>query len=106
MGHTMRLAIPAPAILLMAALPAMAADQEPPRARTFHFEYQATVKAIPADAKHVDVWIPVPHDDAWQQIRDVRIESPRAYEVAEASHGNSMLMSASMIQRKAPSPSH
>jgi len=102
----MRLAIPAPAILLMAALPAMAADQEPPRARTFHFEYQATVKAIPADAKHVDVWIPVPHDDAWQQIRDVRIESPRAYKVAEASHGNSMLMSASMIQRKAPSPSH
>lgn len=65
--------------------------QRQPRTRSFHFEYKAIVKEIPSDAKHVDLWAPVPHDDAYQQIKNLRIDSPYAYKIAAASHGNTML---------------
>src|SRR5262249_49130791 len=42
-------------------------------------------------AKRIDLWVPVPHDDAYQQIKNLRIESPYAYRIAPASHGNTML---------------
>ncbi|MGH9612587.1 MAG: hypothetical protein ACRD4P_05860 [Bryobacteraceae bacterium] len=78
-------------LMMFAGMGTAAAIQHQPRARSFHFEYQATLKEIPADAKHVDLWVPVPHDDAYQQIRNLRIESPYAYKIATASHGNTML---------------
>jgi transglutaminase-like putative cysteine protease len=53
-------------------------------------EYKAAVNNIPTGAKHVEVWIPVPHDDDWQQIRDLRIESPYAYRLTTSTHGNTM----------------
>src|SRR5271169_5940582 len=62
-----------------------------PRMRSFHFEYKAIVKDIPAGVKQVDLWVPVPHDDAYQQIKNLRIESPYAYKIATASHANTML---------------
>ena len=39
-----------------------------PRERKFEFEYKALVKEIPAGAKKVDLWIPVPHDSPFQTI--------------------------------------
>jgi len=82
-----------PMILAIAAALPFAADvtAPQPRTRNFHMDYRATVKDIPAGTKHVDLWIPVPHDDAWQQIRDLRIESPNAYKITEAANGNSVL---------------
>jgi transglutaminase-like putative cysteine protease len=61
------------------------------RVRRFHFEYKAILKDISLGAKHIDVWVPVPHDDAYQQIKTLRIDSPYSYKVASDSHGDSML---------------
>jgi transglutaminase-like putative cysteine protease len=66
------------------------AAQPEPHSRTFHFEYKATVKDITPGAKHVEFWIPVPHSDAYQQINNLRIDSPYAYKVTTATHGNTM----------------
>ena len=71
-------------------VPSTQAETRAPRARTFHFEYKTAVNNIPAGAKRVELWIPVPHDDDWQQIRDLRIESPHAYRLTTSTHGNTM----------------
>ncbi len=82
----------APLACALAALAFSPSDVSPqPRARRFHFEYKAIVKGIPPGAKQVDLWVPVPHDDAWQQIGNLRIDSAYAHEMATASHGNTML---------------
>ena len=62
-----------------------------PRTRSFSFEYSATVKDIPAGARHVDLWIPVAQDDAYQKITDLRIDSPYPYHIADGAQGNRML---------------
>ena len=61
------------------------------RTRGFGFSYQATVKDIPVGARHVDLWIPVPHDDPYQKIANMRIESSYPYKVETGSEGNTML---------------
>jgi transglutaminase-like putative cysteine protease len=78
--------------VLLAAAVAAASDAPPePRARSFHMEYRATVKDIPAGAKHLDLWVPVPHDDPYQKIRDLRIDSSYGDTVATGPEGNAML---------------
>jgi transglutaminase-like putative cysteine protease len=61
------------------------------RERNFEFEYKAVVKDIPAGAQKVELWIPVPHDDDWQQIRSLRIETSAHYEITTSPQGNRML---------------
>lgn len=61
------------------------------RERTFEFEYKAEVKDISAGTQKVDLWIPIPHDDEWQQIRSLRVETPAHYEIATGPLGNRML---------------
>ncbi len=73
-----------------AAAPPPAAARAP-RERSFEFEYRATVKDIPAGAKAVDLWLPVPHDDPFQKITGLRIESPYPYTIQSAQHGNRVL---------------
>ncbi|WP_245328299.1 transglutaminase-like domain-containing protein [Hymenobacter aquaticus] len=63
----------------------------PVHARTFAFEYTATVKDLPAQAKAADLWIPVPHSDKSQDIKDLKISSPYPYELLDAAHGNKVL---------------
>lgn len=65
--------------------------QPQPRTRSFHFEYKATVKDLPAGARHVAVWIPVPHDDPYQQIRNLQITAPLSYRMSASPDGNTML---------------
>ena len=62
-----------------------------PRTRSFHFEYKAVVKDIPPGAKQVDLWVPVPHNNPYQQVRNLRIDSQYAYKIATSSHDNTML---------------
>src|SRR6267378_8016966 len=62
-----------------------------PHERTFQFEYKATVKDIPLDAKQVDLWIPVPHDSPFQRITDLQIESPYPYQTNTTAYGNKVL---------------
>src|SRR5256714_10105900 len=64
------------------------ADASAPRERHFEFEYKATVKDVPAGAKKVELWIPIPHDSPFQQITDMRIESPYPYQIHKTQYGN------------------
>jgi transglutaminase-like putative cysteine protease len=62
-----------------------------PRTRSFAFEYNASVENIPQGTKQVDLWIPVPHDDAYQTITSVAVESPVPYTIDQATDGNRIL---------------
>ncbi len=78
------LSVPLVAVSLLAAV-------EPGRERTFTFEYKATVKDIPAGAQKLELWIPIPHDDAYQRIANIRVETPYPYKIAAGDQGNTML---------------
>jgi len=62
-----------------------------PRERQFEFEYKATVSEIPAGARKVDLWIPVPHDTPFQKITGLSIDSPHPYRLHTAEYGNRIL---------------
>jgi transglutaminase-like putative cysteine protease len=79
-----RISLAALSIGLFAASPA-------PRVRAFHFEYSAHLDPLPPGAKHAELWLPLPHDDDFQQIRNLRIESGEPYTVASSGEGNRML---------------
>jgi transglutaminase-like putative cysteine protease len=78
------LSVPLVAVSLLAAV-------EPGRERTFTFEYKATVKDIPAGAQKLELWIPVPHDDAYQRIANIRVDTPYPYKISAGDQGNTML---------------
>ncbi len=62
-----------------------------PRTRAFHFEYTATIKEIPAGAAHLNVWLPVPHSDPYQQITNLHIDAPCPYRIQTAANSNQIL---------------
>ena len=83
-------------VLMLLTLPlffasAPRASAVAPRERSFEFEYKATVKEIPAGAGRVDFWIPVPHDDPFQKITGLKIDSPYPYSIDTAQNGNKVL---------------
>jgi transglutaminase-like putative cysteine protease len=59
--------------------------------RDFTFQYSATVKDLPAGAQKVELWIPVPHDDSYQRVTNLRVETPYPYEMATGDQGNTIL---------------
>ncbi len=85
----MRIALSSRMLTMLAVLVASAAAQ--PQSRSFHFEYKATLPEIPQGAERVDLWIPVPHNDPYQQIADLRIDSAHSYETATGPNGNTIL---------------
>jgi transglutaminase-like putative cysteine protease len=62
-----------------------------PHERKFEFEYKATVKDIPAGAKKLNLWIPIPHDSPFQKIEDMQIDSPYPYKIHASEYGNRIL---------------
>src|SRR5271154_788571 len=58
-----------------------------PRERYFHFEYRATVPAA-TSGNDFRVWIPIPHDDEYQRITNLKIDSSAPYKVATDPLGN------------------
>src|ERR1035438_7162495 len=79
----MRFALLFAACLLMAG--------EPAHQRDFTFEYKATVKDIPAGTQKLELWIPVPHDDPFQRITDVHVDTPYPHQILTGDQGNTML---------------
>jgi transglutaminase-like putative cysteine protease len=73
-------------VALLAAGPTSA-----PRTRTFTFEYTATVPALPATADSLELWLPVPHPDASQELRNLKISTTAPYTLTKAPFGNTML---------------
>jgi len=64
---------------------------ETSRERSFSFEYKATVKDLPAGTQKLELWIPAPHDDPYQRIIGLRVETPYSYGIANGDQGNSIL---------------
>ena len=62
-----------------------------PRVRTFHLEYKANLPELSGGAKRVDLWVPVPHDDPWQHVTNLNVQSTNTYEIAKAANGNEIL---------------
>ncbi|RZK43291.1 MAG: transglutaminase domain-containing protein [Hymenobacter sp.] len=74
--------------LLLAAAPAPNAAL---RSRTFQLLCRATVPVPPAGTKALELWMPVPHDDKSQDVRELMIESSAPYTVETDQYGNQML---------------
>src|SRR5215211_2651966 len=70
---------------------AIRVEANTPRERKFEFEYKALVKDIPTGAKKVDLWIPVPHDSPFQQITEMKIDSPHQYKIHTTQYGNKVM---------------
>jgi transglutaminase-like putative cysteine protease len=74
--------------ILLAISVALAAAQA---TRSFEIDYKAELKDVPAGTRHLELWLPVPHDDAWQRIGNLRIDCPYPHSVATGEHGNQMV---------------
>ena len=61
------------------------------RSRTFVLITTATVPAAPAGTTALDLWLPLPHSDASQDVRNLRIEAPGPYKIEQGAYGNQML---------------
>ncbi|WP_345221392.1 transglutaminase domain-containing protein [Hymenobacter koreensis] len=77
--------------MLASTLPNTDVTARTPRVRRFAFEYQTTVPALPATARELDVWLPVPHTDPSQEIGELEVDSPLPYEMLAAPYGNRVL---------------
>ncbi len=75
--------------LILSALSAATIPQ--PRVRTVVFDYEVTVPSPPAGVGEMDLWIPVPQDDAYQKIRKLRVETSGEHEITTGANGNRML---------------
>ena len=62
-----------------------------PRVRSLSLEYTARVKNIPAGTQHLDLWLPVPHSDAYQQIANLEVHSSHPYQTSVDGLGNRIL---------------
>lgn len=58
------------------AAPGFGATADPGPRRTFEFDYEITVKDLPADRRSVEVWIPVATADSAQSVTVENVSSP------------------------------
>src|SRR5260370_5054724 len=75
-------------LLLPLCLRLFASPPEP-RTRSFHFEYGFSFDRYDPTKPSPEVWIPLPHTDEYQTIRNLKIES-YPYEVTTSPDGNVM----------------
>lgn len=63
-----------------------------PWARTLEITNTVTIESIPEGSKKADIWIPYPLNSPYQEILDVRIDSPYAYDInQDDKFGNRMI---------------
>jgi transglutaminase-like putative cysteine protease len=68
------------------------AEKFSPPSRTFHFAYNFALKDIPAGAKQVRVWIPMPQSDEHQSVRVLSVKAPAKTRMTrDAEYGNRMI---------------
>jgi transglutaminase-like putative cysteine protease len=70
-----------------------------PRERHFSFEYQARVPSTVSGDK-IRLWVPIPHDDDYQHIASLQIQSSAPYHIAADALGNKLV---SVESNKPPS---
>ena len=83
------------AVLLLACAvvraesPQSASGALPDRVRSFKFTYHADIPISNPSAKKLEAWIPLPREDAFQQVRDLKIETPAHFEIVDqGTNGN------------------
>ena len=76
---------------LGAATPVAGQAPVAPRSRTFVLTSTATVPVPPAGTRTLDLWLPVPHADASQDVAGLKIEAPVPYTIEKGAFGNQML---------------
>jgi len=87
---------------LLAAETTSNAQKFSPPTRTFRFTYNFTVKDIPAQAKQVRVWVPVPQTDQHQTVRVLAVKAPAKTQMTrDPEYGNSVIYAE--IQNPSPS---
>ena len=71
----------------------VASGAEPPsKSRTFQLTYQATIRDIPAGAKALEAWVPLPQTDSNQTIHQISIIAPVPVTIGrESRFGNQSL---------------
>ncbi len=79
-------------IILFGIMPAVRCSEESapdPPERTVDVVYRFTIHDLPADAREVDAWVPVPLSDAWQRVEVFEVEGNWPYKVLDGSeYGN------------------
>lgn len=67
----------------------IASGAPPDRVRSFSFTYHADIPVSNRSAKKFEAWIPLPREDAFQQVRDLKIDTPVHFEIVDqGSNGN------------------
>lgn len=69
----------------------VAAETAPPHERQFDLQYEATISNIPMGSGHLQLWMPVAHDDAFQKIKRLTVETSVPYSMRTGAHGNEIL---------------
>jgi len=60
-----------------------------PATRELEFTYGAVVRNIPAASRRLQIWVPIPYDDACQTISDLQIVTPLPYrQMEDTEYGN------------------
>jgi transglutaminase-like putative cysteine protease len=84
--------------LFLNAIARAASDATPPdRQRDFRFTYHseislAEIGGIAPMAKHVEAWIPLPREDAFQHVTALEVDTPVHHEIVDQNHnGNRVL---------------
>lgn len=82
-------------LLFVSMSPLMAetsAQKFSPPSRKFRFTYNFTVKDLPAGAKQVRVWVPIPQSDQHQSVRVLNVKAPAKVRMTrEPEYGNRMM---------------
>ncbi len=84
----LRLAICAVAIAAQFAVGglAVAGPMPPSRERRVRFSYVTEIGPIDSNARSVKVWVPLPRDDAFQQVSAVSVSSPMPGKIVDQNH--------------------
>lgn len=86
-------AVLAAGLAALAAAPAApGGDPGAAATRTFRFTYTVAVRDIPAGARRLSIWVPVPETDPHQEVLDLVVRSPLEYSFTrEHRYGNRLL---------------
>jgi hypothetical protein len=74
---------------LLSARAQTQAQPQPAKVREVEFTYHSDITGIDPKAHRVEAWIPLPRDDRFQQVSELKIDSPAHVEVVDQpSQGN------------------
>lgn len=68
------------------------ASGETPRTLHTHFTYRAEAPSLPPGAHKLRLWVPIPSDNAYQKITNLKVTGPSDYRITtEPKYGNRMV---------------